>query len=306
MNCPLLLAQPHLSVITRRDDLEIARIQDVIETKVLVDGRAELERALSELVESRQPARPKTLDLIGHSTATHSLLALGDFVIDTRNPTVSAFFRGLAENDVLPRLGVTALRLLGCRTADTAVGRATLRALGEMLELPVYGTTKLIYSAFYDRGGFAADRYYALISSAELAEAEAGRYEDRPIDPWPQVLDLDAIPAATPTIAHGAWPRYVATANQMGELLQHVSRRQGSQMPGLLSAPVCEVLFPGHAANTVRRAQVVLDGDFVRFYPRGETAPGVVWPVDDPHALLATIERLPRAHGLDASHAEMK
>src|SRR5215813_2249948 len=107
-----LLARPRLSVITRHADYELARIQNTIEGAALVDGRADLEQLFSSLLVVGT-GTPKTLDLIGHS-AKDCLLQLGDWVIDASRPSVTAYFRGLADNDVLPRLGVHAVRLLGC------------------------------------------------------------------------------------------------------------------------------------------------------------------------------------------------
>lgn len=294
-----LLAQPHLSVITRQTDGELTRIQDMVEHKVLVDGRADLETMFGRLLATDAPPMPKTLDLIGHSNPGKSLLMLGDWVIDAGNPTVTAFFRELADHDVFARLGITALRLLGCRTADTGAGRATIVALADLLGLEVFGTRALIYSLHYDAGGFADERSYVLVGSSELRDQESGRDERPTASPWPQVLDIDSLPETTTRISSGPWAHRTASEPQMREVLRLVKRRDGAQMPGLLSAPLCEIVFPGHAVGTFRRAQVVLDGEFVRFYPRGDSSPGVIWAVDDPHALVQLVEQLP-AHSVAA------
>ena len=60
---------------------------------------------------------PVTLDLIGHSTPGHHLLRLGTTPIDMLDRTVASFFTDLAATGLLPRLGITAVRLLGCETA---------------------------------------------------------------------------------------------------------------------------------------------------------------------------------------------
>ncbi len=73
-----LLAQSQLSIITRHADSEMSRIHSAIEHKVLVEGRAELEVVFGQLLECKGPRRPKTLDLIGHSTPSGSMLQLGD------------------------------------------------------------------------------------------------------------------------------------------------------------------------------------------------------------------------------------
>src|SRR5262245_63720666 len=106
MDVRSLLSQSHLSVITRHADYELARIQDIIEHKVLVDGRADLEEVFGHLLAAvADEPTPKTLDLIGHSTPGQSLLMLGDWVLDAAKPTVTAFFRELADQEVLTRLG---------------------------------------------------------------------------------------------------------------------------------------------------------------------------------------------------------
>lgn len=292
MNARTILAQPHLSLITRHADGELVRIQNLIEHRILVEGRSDLERVLGTLLGCSTTTTPKTLDLIGHSTPGKSLLSIGDWVIDGGSSTVTAFFRELADNDVFARLGITAVRLLGCRTADTGAGRRTIVTLADLLGIEVFGTRALIYSAHYDAGGFADERRYTLVSSTQLAE---GMDEAVPatFEPWPQVLDVDHLPSATTLDLSGGWTHRVATEGEMAEVLRHVRRRDGAQMPGLLAAPHSELVFPGHEPGTYRRAQVVLGGEFVRFYPRGAMEPGIVFAVDDPHGLLEVIDALP-------------
>ncbi len=294
MDMHTLLGQPHLSVITRRADGELALIQNLLAHKVMVDGRSDLEVLLGELLALKAPASPKTLDLIGHSTPGKSLLELGDWVIDGTSATVTAFFRELADQDVLRRLGITAVRLLGCCTAETAAGRATIQKLAQLLEVDVYGTRKLIYSAHYDAHGFAAARSYALVASSELENLrESVGVPVLEGEPWPQALDIDSLPTTTSTAASGAWPHRRATELQMGEVLRLVRRQHGAQMPGLLAAPLCEIVFPGESPSAWRRMQVIVNGEFVRFYPRGDQQPGVVYAVEDPQVLVAIVESLP-------------
>jgi hypothetical protein len=82
----------------------------------------------------------RSLDLLGHSTSGHHLLRLGNTPIDMLNPTVSRFFQGLAASELLPALGIDAVRLLGCETAVTDAGHRTIRMLARTLGLAVYGT----------------------------------------------------------------------------------------------------------------------------------------------------------------------
>lgn len=296
-----LLAQPHLSVIARDADAELARIQELIEHKVLVDGRGDLEELFGRLLGAGAPATPKTLDLIGHSTPDRSLLALGAWVIDAARPAVRAFFRELADLEVLPRLGIRAIRLLGCQTADTAPGRATIHALAEILGVEVLGARQLLYSAHYDARGFRDEARHALVSSRDL-EGEPG--DARPsIDPsrYPRNLDIDALPSSPLATHPPPWPRRIATAEAARDLLRLVRRSAGAEMPGLLASPSCELALPSPARDWYHLVQVLLDGELVRVYPEGPAGPGIVYPVDDPRALRALVDRLPAiAQGRDA------
>jgi hypothetical protein len=66
-------------------------------------------------------------------------------------------------------------------------------------------------------------------------------------------------------------------------------------MPGLLTSPRCEVALPSQHTGCYHRVQVLLDGEFVRVYPDGANAPGIVYPVDDPYALKNLVDRMPVA-----------
>jgi hypothetical protein len=288
-----LLARPQLSVLTRSADNELLKIQGIIEQPLLVDGRYELEQMLGRLLAAGAPPTPKTLDLIGHSTAGPSLLMLGDWVIDAASPTVTAYFRELAEQEVLPRLGIHAVRLLGCLTADTGHARWTICKLAEILGVEVYGTTDLIFSLHYDRGGFADERRYVLVGSADLRANGASTHALERGHPHPRVLDIDALPAEPLAITDHDWPHRIADREQARALLRLVRRRDGATMPGLLAKPHCEVALPAPEDGHYHRAQVLLDCELVRVYPDGADRPAVVYPVDDPHALKMIVDRLP-------------
>lgn len=298
MNTPALLQARHLTLITRASDSELARIHDLVAHKLLVDGRCELEVVLGTLLghAAKSPggvlAGQRTLDLVGHSTPGKSLLMLGDWVIDTQSATVTAFFRELAELDVLPRLGVTAVRLLGCETATTRHGRATICTLSDILGIEVFGTRTLIYAAHYDRDGFSDDAEHALVSASDLVrDAMQSPHHDR-MARYERVLDVDGLPAIA-LEQPCPWPRRVATAHAARTLLACVRRTGGVQMDGLLTAPSCEVVLPSNLAGHYHLVQVLLDGELVRVYPDGTGAAGVVYAVEDPHALRAIVERLP-------------
>lgn len=306
MTLHTMLAQPRITVVTAQADAELLRIRDMLEHRVLVDGRTDLEVLFGQLLalSRSQIATPKTLDLVGHSVAGTSVLQLGNWIIDAARPGVTAFFRELAEHDVLPRLGIHAVRLLGCRTAETAQARRTIIALSEILGLEVYGTTGIIFANHYNATGFDNAWRFLLVGSSDLRR-EAANAVTVPMPPAARCLDVDSLP---PTSVEDArpWPSHVTDAGTARSLLRLIRRNEGASMPGLLAMPRCEVLIPAQAVNMYHCIQLVLDGDFVRVYPDGPTRPGVLYPVTDPHQLRTLVDRLPMfgavPHYGDATH----
>lgn len=281
-----ILDQPRLSMVSRSEDPDLLRIREAIANPILVDGRGELESTLCRLLAHEHRGTATTLDLIGHSTASTSLLVLGDWVIDAASTTVTAFFRELAEQNVLGRLGIKAVRLLGCLTAETAHGKWTVCALADILGIEVYGTTGLVLSSHYGRDGFADERRYLLASASEL---RANAVVPKPLDlgePRSLPLDIDAIPAVS--LPARSWPVHVVSREHARELLCLVHRRNGSIIPGLVAAPTCELALPAAAADRYHLVQVLLGGELVRVYPPG-VPDGVVYPVDDPYELRKLI-----------------
>src|SRR5213083_1983610 len=126
----------------------VARCTDLHRASSLADLRAVLERRLDG------PTSPITLDLIGHSTRDHHLLRLGDTAIDMLDTVVARFFRSMADDQLLSRLEVVAVRLLGCETAVSPSGKRTLRLLARTLGIPVFGAIKPLMKSHYDQLGF--------------------------------------------------------------------------------------------------------------------------------------------------------
>ena len=122
---------------------------------------------LGDVLEHRldDVASPRTLDLIGHSTRDHHLLRLGNTPIDMLDPAVARFFQAVAEEHLLPRLRIVAVRLLGCETAVTDSGQRTLRMLGRTLRLPVYGTAKPIFKSHSNAEGFDSAFTHILVEA---------------------------------------------------------------------------------------------------------------------------------------------
>jgi hypothetical protein len=303
-----LLEHPHLTIVSGEPDADLRQLAQLITHRVIVDSRSALERVLGRLLAAAERGAavvPKTLDLIGHTRAAASLLAIGDWVIDAASPTTTAFFRGLAEHDVLPRLGIYALRLLGCGSAGTPEARATICKLGELLGIEVYGASQLLYAAHYDAGGFRDGWRFLLVGAGDLRR-DACAHDAVPAgDPYPRILDVDALPAAALPAAC-PWPRRIATAQAARQILALVRRHGGARMPGLLTTPMYELALPSPSPGAYHIAHVLLGGEFVRVYPDGPVgdpgddapdrpASGIVFPVEDAGALRRIMATLPPA-----------
>ncbi len=284
-----LLDLSHLTISSRKLDHELARIHAVVEHKVLVDGRVELEETFGALLAARTtPPMPKTLDLVGHATPA-SLLDLGGWVIDRCNPTVTAFFRELADHDVLPRLGIASIRLLGCGTASTQRARDTIIALTDIIGLPVLGTTSLVHAGHFRSDGFDPAWNFLLVGARELAFPTP-----QPTFPPVRAFDIDALPALPLLVNETAWPRLYASSDEARKVFSLIRRTDGAEMPGLLATPLAEIAFPSTRAGLHHVLQVMLEGQFVRVYPEGSGA-GLMYPVKDPTELVTLVDALPRA-----------
>ncbi len=296
-----LLSQSRLTVVSGQVDSELLRICELMDHKVIVDGRADLEALFGKLLAVSDKPTPKTLDLVGHSMPGTSVLQLGDWIIDSARPGVNAFFRELADHDVLPRLGIHAVRLLGCRTAETAQASRTICHLSEILGLEVYGTTGIIFANHYTPNGFDEAWRFLLIGASDLRRTVADPISISATASQ-RSFDLDALPA-TALNPSSPWPCRVADPSTTRAIVRLIRRNDGACMPGLLAMPRCEVAIPAQRAGTYHRLQLVLDGDFVRVYPDGTNKPGVLYPVGDSHLLRILVDKLPICD-LPALHKE--
>jgi hypothetical protein len=121
----------------------------------IVTSLDELPRVLeAQAARGRGAAIDLDIDLIGHSTRNHHLLRVGATAIDTLDLGVRRFFEQLARTRLLGAVNAASLRLLGCETAVSPSGQRTLRTLGAILQLPVYGTRKRISKLHYSAQGF--------------------------------------------------------------------------------------------------------------------------------------------------------
>ena len=160
-------ALPSLNVIS--PDAEglffgpVARCANVHRASSLGELRAVLEGRLGAA------GPPVSLDLIGHSTRDHHLLRLGNTAIDMLDPVVARFFRSVADDRLLDRLGVAAVRLLGCETAVAPAGQRTMRMLARTVRLPVFGSVRSLMKSHYDHDGFDPAFARILVEASRLA-----------------------------------------------------------------------------------------------------------------------------------------
>ena len=95
-------------------------------------------------------------------------LYLGDDRIDMLDPVVARFFRSIANDCLLPRLEVVALRLLGCETAVSPTGKRTLRLLARTLRVSIFGSLKPLMKSHYDKLGFNPAFARILVEASEV------------------------------------------------------------------------------------------------------------------------------------------
>ena len=282
------LAQRHVSIITDSSDPEVASVRATLEHGLVAGGRCDLDAVIGSLLASVEPGAPKTLDLIGHTTAD-KLLRLGDWTIDASNPTVCAFFRELADHDVMARLGVHAVRLLSSLTAQSSVARHTLCTLSDLLGVEVFGTRDLMSAKHFGRNGFSDEHAELIACSSDLRREVI---EPRTAS-WPVVdrrtLDLDALPAHE--LEPRSWPVRIATVETASAVLHLIARHHGAPMPGLLATRPCELALPSATRGRYHHLEILLDHEYVRVYT-GDRA-GIVFPVVDPRALEQLVERIP-------------
>jgi len=239
---------PHTALLASRVDRLVTEV-------ILFDDREHFAARLVELARTL-PLVERTLDLVGY-TGTDKLLVFHGRPMDTRIGRVRAYYRGLADQELMPRLGVTSVRLVGCTTAIGDPARRTLAMLSDILGVEVIGTTELVSAENFGPPGF-------LPPTPSL---------------WPQgrLLDLDALPSAPVDGAREL------SLTQARTLLALVRRDAGLELPGLLALPHDHLALPA-GTGAFHRLELLLDHEYVR-------AGSTVWPVDDPRALRSMLDR---------------
>jgi hypothetical protein len=295
MAVPELPGRTQLTVVSGEPDCELRHIARIVSHSVIVRGGAELEQLLERWLDEAERCAAiaaRTLDLIGHTRGPASLLTLGSWTLDLADPATTTLFHRIAHRDLLPRLGVRGVRLLGCNSAVTPRGRATIVELARVLGLEVHGAKQLLHAGHYDAGGFR-DCWRFLLASASDLERDA-HPSALAVDPRPRVLDLAALPAVVLGSFAARWPRRFVPPQAARAILQLVRRREGARLLDT-TAPTWELALPTAAPHAYHIADVLLDGAFLRFYPDGMAAAGIAFPVEDADALRRVVDALPAA-----------
>jgi hypothetical protein len=302
------LRDPRINVSASPADGELARALEIVGNEEPVEGLDGLRRVLDELgcCRGRRTSSGRTLDLIAHSDPAR-LLRLGQSVIDPDDEGVRTFFERMAADQVLDRLYISELRLLGCETAMSSEGQAAIRTLTDILGIRVVGTTKLVYAAYFGEKGLK-ERYEPMLCDASMLpdlDEERARW---PVDPPPerappfQPDSLETTPAdELPAVS---WPRVGEDADarprserdaDVRPLVDLIEGGDGRVMPRMLVQPRCEVLL-GSGDEQVRRVEILFDHELVRVRPAG-TDVGAVYRVRNPAELAAWVASVdtPRA-----------
>ncbi|HET9986977.1 MAG TPA: hypothetical protein VFQ65_00615 [Kofleriaceae bacterium] len=246
----------HLSIFAANDryGARLARRVDAPLAFPITDREDLVGRLLA--LSNQLPTAPRVLDLVG-MTGHDKLLTFHGRALDTRIGRVRANYRELAEQGVLARLDVVAVRLVGCMSAVGEPARRTIAQLAEIMDVEVSGTTELVTVDDLTATGFV---------SPPPRRWHAGT-----------CLDLDSL-AAGPLL-DGARALTVAQAR---ELLACVHREAGVELPGLLALPHAVLGLP--RGDRFHHLELLIDYELVR---TGAT----VFPVDDPRALRSLLER---------------
>jgi len=246
----------HLSIIAAHDRYGAELSRRLAPDRVMaIADREDLVGQLLALSKHLTTA-PRVLDLVG-MTGTDKLLTFHGRVLDTRIGRVRASYRELADQGVLARLDVVGVRLIGCMSAVGEPARRTIAQLSEIMEVEVTGTAELVTIEDFGPTGFTAPpprRWTAGTS-----------------------LDLDNLTAGP--LLDGARALTVAQAR---DVLACIRRDAGVELPGLLALPQLVLGLP--RGDHFHHLELLLDQELVR---TGAT----VFPVDDPRALRALLER---------------
>lgn len=163
-----------------RNRIKKGEVVSVTEGQTLVDALADYLEKSETRIRSGE-LRFANLDIIGHSRSRDGVLKIGELALTSI--VAMQQFSELAERDILARLGIRRIRLLGCRTSQ-ARGAHVVRVIREYTNLEVYSSRADLFAVHYDDNGFRPDAFPLLVNY-DAVEA-GGPGDPPPRDDYPR------------------------------------------------------------------------------------------------------------------------
>jgi hypothetical protein len=313
-----------LSIISTGTDDQITAVSDKVEGEQRAQDSAAMIQCLAGAIGTSASAF-NTLDLIGHSIAPKNYLRIGAWVIskqdtdykdqDHNDDDMMAFVKDQLAPKLL-QLNIRSLRLLGCGTATTNEGFATMHSLAAALtaamQAPfvVYGTNDLLFLEDFGPGG--------LISESKLRPSNASGPAARLVFTRQSFL-AHQVPVpltsqmmlAEPLLADARvpWPISIMSDGLSQQIWSLIEPDVAWSLPGLLAQPQRELLLPiqsiasrpagvriagarstrgdGVTSNLFYRVQILLGHQLVRVLPSEQQLSAMALPaVDSGEGLL--------------------
>jgi hypothetical protein len=252
------LATGRLNVCSGATDKQSADIRDKIDGEVVLSAFGELEHLLSEL-EDLGPFRGKavSLDLVFHSKEPDYVIVLSDGEIRTGDPALEHFVEHYAS--ALADLNIRCLRLLGCRTACSKVGKDTIADLSKRLNVSAYGTIDVIGGSDFTDYGFKDANTYRLYPNSD---------GDQPLDlsqATKVTVRLQALNRERPKFA--PVQTRVLPPDRMPALGDYLDNDWRS-VPGLMVRPSAQLVV-ANDDRSCHRIELLLGNELLRVYPPG-------------------------------------
>ena len=293
-------ALPHINVSGVDARGPLATVQQAVSGAALVGSLSGLHRFLLDMQRCRpitESLTESTLDLIGPSTGT-GLLQLGGTVIDSAAAPVLDLFARIGDEQLLQRLGIRELRLIGSRTAVEPAGQDTIKRLAHVLGVTVRGATSLVFRDHFREHGFDWDLDQHLVDERSLPARSTALWSDDTSAPRAREFAFDRITivreSALPPVR---WPRFLIPRGfDIKSLSSQIRSGEGRSLPGLLAQPRCELLIPAGRLldeNRYRVVEVLFNWEAVRIL--GSDQPdGAVYPIISPARAVRQFIGLPQ------------
>ena len=292
---------PRLNISQASPDATLQQVQDRIDGEWLVthalgpDGVEGVLDAHARCATLAARARGVSLDLIAH--ARRGVLQLGSWTVDGQGAS-GELHRTCAG--ILAELELRAIRLLGCNTALTTKGQDAMRRLHALFGVPVFGTKVPISARDFDATGFLADAvltnqdHLPPIAPPNIQSSSVWRHRFGVVppsgDPDGDALRLETMAEVlrdwTQTLPALRWPIRELDREAFDAVIA-AAEPVPAWAPGLLALPELEIVAPSGAegARRFHRLTVLLDGFWLRIYPRGR-ADGVLLHADGDERLF--------------------